>query len=492
MPTLIVIDDPGDWPLEVPGVDTVPARLYLTDPRYTGTRGVRVYNLCRSYRYQSLGYYVSLLASARGHKPLPTITAMQDLGSQTLLRVASGELDPLIQKSLAHLRSGEFVLSVYFGRNVARRYDRLSLQLYHTFQAPLLRAAFFWQEKEKHWQLRSVVPLSVGEIPTDHRPFLEEVVRDYFSGRRRRPQRRLPTRYDLAILADPAAKESPSDPKALQRFVRAAETLGLGVEIISRDDYGRLAEFDALFIRETTNVNHHTYRFARRGAAEGLVVVDDPESILKCTNKVFLAELLLRHRIPIPRTLIVRRDNRGEIERELGFPCILKEPDSSFSRGVEKVSDRRELEEGIERLLAGSELVIAQEFLPTEFDWRVGIFDRQPLYVCKYYMARRHWQIIRRDGPGGRSISGRSETLPVEHAPGAVVRTALKAANLIGDGFYGVDLKQIGDRVCVIEVNDNPSIDAGVEDAVLKDELYLRIMRVFLRRLEEKKERIWG
>lgn len=492
MPTLVVVDDPADWPLELAGVERVPARAYLTEARYTELRGARVYNLCRSYRYQSLGYYVSLLAAARGHKPLPTITAVQDLKSQALVRVVSEDLDALIQRSLAHLRSGEFVLSVYFGRNLAKHYDRLSLHLYQLFQAPLLRATFAWQEKGSRWQLQSVGPVPVVEIPPDHRPFLEEVAREYFAGRRRRPQRRLPTRFDLAILVDPKAKEPPSDSRALRRFLRAAGAVGLSAEIISREDYGRLSEFDALFIRETTGVNHHTYRFARRAAAEGLVVVDDPESILKCTNKVFLAELLERHRIPTPRTLIVHRDNRGAAEQALGLPCILKQPDSSFSAGVEKVSTPRELKEAVERLLARSELIIAQEFLPTEFDWRVGIFDRQPLFVCRYYMARRHWQIIRRDGPGGRSVQGKSETIPVEHAPGAVVRTALKAANLIGDGFYGVDLKQVGNRIYVIEVNDNPSVDAGVEDAVLKEELYLRIMRVFLRRLEERKERVWA
>jgi glutathione synthase/RimK-type ligase-like ATP-grasp enzyme len=50
-----------------------------------------------------------------------------------------------------------------------------------------------------------------------------------------------------------------------------------------------------------------------------------------------------------------------------------------------------------------------------------------------------------------------------------------------------VDLKQAGKNVFVIEVNDNPNIDAGVEDRVLKEEIYLRIMRVFLRRIEQRK-----
>ena len=48
-----------------------------------------------------------------------------------------------------------------------------------------------------------------------------------------------------------------------------------------------------------------------------------------------------------------------------------------------------------------------------------------------------------------------------------LLRIALKAANLIGDGFYGVDLKQVGNRYYVMEVNDNPNVDAGNEDGVL-------------------------
>ena len=39
----------------------------------------------------------------------------------------------------------------------------------------------------------------------------------------------------------------------------------------------------------------------------------------------------------------------------------------------------------------------------------------------------------------------------------------------------------------MIEVNDNPTIDAGQEDTVLRDELYLRIMTVFRQRIENFK-----
>src|SRR5262249_56864412 len=104
---------------------------------------------------------------------------------------------------------------------------------------------------------------------------------------------------------------------------------------------------------------------------------------------------------------------------------------------------------------------------------------------------RDDWQIVKRDR-NGRQQFGKCETLPVELAPRRAVRVALKAAGLIGDGLYGVDVKQSGDRFYVIEVNDNPNIDAGVEDHVLRDELYRRVMSVFLSRIQQRKAGVLG
>jgi glutathione synthase/RimK-type ligase-like ATP-grasp enzyme len=482
MPTLVIVDNLKYWPLDLKGVEILTARAYLTDPQYSTLRYTKVFNLCKSYRYQSSGYYVSLLAEARGHKPIPKLTTIQDMKSQTMVRFVSDDLDQLIQKSLAPIQSDKFVLSIYFGHNMAKRYDRLSSQLFKMFHAPLLRAQFVFQKK---WVLQSINPIAGSEIPDNHRPFAIEMANEFFAKRRLTTPKKHNARFDLAILHNPLEHESPSDEKAIKRFIKAASSLHLEVELIGKDDYGRLAEFDALFIRETTSVNHHTYRFARKAAAHGLVVIDDPESILKCTNKVFLAELLERHRIPIPKTMIVHKDNLETVGKELGYPCILKKPDSSFSQGVEKAENPVELLEKTRRLLNDSELIIAQQYLPTEYDWRIGILDKTPLYACKYYMAKNHWQIIKRQGT--RKEEGLFETIPLGATPPKVLQTALKAANLIGDGLYGVDLKQVGNHYYVIEVNDNPSIDAGIEDLVLRDQLYLSIMHSFLKRIEERK-----
>ncbi|MCB2154988.1 RimK family protein [bacterium] len=487
MSNLIVVNDPKDWPIDTPGVQVVAARAYLTDPAFAQLRQAKVFNLCRSYRYQALGYYVSLLAAARGHKTLPAVNTIQDLKSMTLIRFVSEDLEREINRSLAPIQSSKFTLSIYFGKNVAKRYDRLSSQLFRYFPAPLMQAHFV--NGKDGWVMQNIGPIGASEIPAGHHEVVLEFAREYFEKRPLPSGVDVPSgRYSMAILFSGEEEMSPSDTKAIARFQRAFEKLDFDVEIITRDDYGRLAEFDALFIRDLTGVNHHSYRFARRAKAEGLVVIDDPDSILRCTNKVFLAELLTRAKIPTPKTVILHRDNINEMADTIGLPCILKQPDSSFSQGVVKVDTEEELQAEAKRFLERSELVIAQEFLPTAFDWRIGILDRQPLYVCRYHMARSHWQIVKRDA-GGKERWGKSETIPLWQAPPNVVQTAVRAANLIGDGLYGVDLKESNGNCYIIEINDNPDIVAGYEDADSKDQLYQRFAEVFLNRIERKKER---
>jgi glutathione synthase/RimK-type ligase-like ATP-grasp enzyme len=483
MQILLVVNQNDNWPLDIDGIRIVNSRTYLSDPEFSLMRKVRVFNLCRSYSYQSVGYYVSLLAEARGHKPLPDAYSLMSMRSQQVVRFISDDLDELIQKSLAPLKSNRFDLSIYFGRNVAKRYDRLSQKLFEALNAPFLRTSFV---KHRKWMLQKASPIASKDIPVSHWSFVIKAAEDYFRRKRKSGHKKMPTRFDIAILLSQEEKLPPSNERAIKKFIKAGISLNLGVEVIQKDDFSRLAEFDGLFIRETTSVNHYTYNFARGAATEGLVVIDDPESILKCTNKVFLAELLQRHKIPIPKTMIAHRDNMNQVAEVLGLPCIIKQPDSSFSQGVMKVETDEELQEKIKKLLTRSEMVIAQQFLPTDFDWRIGVLDKKPLYACRYFMAKGHWQIIDY-GKTGRIREGNADTIPIEDVPEKVLKTALKAANLIGDGLYGVDLKQIGRKVYVIEVNDNPNIDAGMEDMVLKDELYRTVMKSFISRIEQKR-----
>ena len=115
--------------------------------------------------------------------------------------------------------------------------------------------------------------------------------------------------YRLAILFDPDNPELPSNAVAMQKFMQASAEVGLNTELITPDELERVPEFDGLFIRDTTYTNHYSYLFSSRAAEEGLAVIDDPDSILKCNNKALQAKLFERHDIPTPRSLVVHRRN---------------------------------------------------------------------------------------------------------------------------------------------------------------------------------------
>jgi glutathione synthase/RimK-type ligase-like ATP-grasp enzyme len=482
MKKIIVTNQPYIFEREIDDVEIMKPRDYLTRPDLMKLRNTRVFNLCDDYRYQSKGYYVSLLAEARGHKPIPSVKHIQDLKAPKIVRVMSSDLDDLIQKSLKNIKRPEFTLSVYFGRNLAIQYEKLAAELHKIYQVPLLRARF--SKKDEKWFVNSIKPISLNEIPEDHLWYVQQYAETYFKKKRYDQAKNVRYQYDLAILYNPEEKSPPSDKKALQKFIEAAERQNIYAELITKDDYDRLAEFNALFIRETTNVNHHTYRFASRAESEGLVVLDDPLSILKCTNKVYLAELLEQAKVPTPKTLTVHADNKKEVSKQLGLPCVLKLPDSSFSQGVVKVKTEEELSTQLKAMLNQSELVVAQEFLPTDFDWRVGVIDNKVLYACKYFMAKGHWQIYNWENKKKNDVSGGFETVPIAKAPKNVIEIALKATALIGNGLYGVDVKESEGKVYIIEVNDNPSLESGVEDKEVGDKLYDTIIETFKNRLE--------
>ncbi|MCC5849216.1 MAG: RimK family protein [Verrucomicrobia bacterium] len=478
---LIILNNPAHWTFDIEEVEVVSAKDYLADKAYATLKNARVFNLCRSYRYQSVGYYVSLLAAARDHRAIPSVTTMQDFRSQTIVRTLAEDIDEQIQKAFSKVREKEFTLNVYFGETIMPEYREVGRALYQQFQAPLLKVTFLMGKK---WLIQQITPIPFGSLPEADAEQLQTFARRYFSRKRFHKSKIQQYEHDLAVLVNPEEVHPPSCKRALKKFVEAAERLNVYTEFITREDYNRLPEFDALFIRETTSVNHHTYRFARKAYAEGLVVIDDPFSIMRCANKVYLAERLALAKVPSPKTVILQRDALKTGVEVLGipFPCVLKQPDSAFSLGVVKAENETEFREKLGKLFEKSDLIIAQEFMRSDFDWRIGILDRKPLYACKYHMAKGHWQICNWNG-GESGRFGKSDCLPLDAVPKKVLQTALKAANLIGDGLYGVDLKEINGKIVVIEVNDNPNLDAGVEDLVLKDALYDTILKSIVRRI---------
>ena len=481
--TLIVMEanqkPGGDW-TDLSGLAPTD---YLAGREGSDGGGKLIVNLASDYRYLSTGYYCSLLAEARSQRIIPSVRTIEDLSRKTIYGLTTRNLSRLARhlspddESTRHL-----TFYSYFGFSPRKGGGELCRQLFEHFPAPILKIELALR---KEWEVSRLTLVPLRRLPSSEQDNFIEGFRRFLGKRWRRSSRaRNRYRYDLAVLHDPGESMPPSDRGALARLTRVGRRMKINVELVTRRDYPRIAEYDALFIRETTAINHHTFDFATRAQEEEIPVIDDPDSILRCTNKVYLNELLNRHRIAQPRTFILNRDNLNDALRQFEPPIVLKVPDGSFSRGVFKADDAGEFAHIAHRLLADSELVLAQEFIYTPFDWRIGVLNGQPLFACRYFMARKHWQIYDHSGSGKKAREGGWETIAIEEAPANVVATATRAARLIGDGLYGVDLKELPDRSVVIEVNDNPNIDAHVEDAVLGDRLYEMLLEEFVRRIE--------
>jgi glutathione synthase/RimK-type ligase-like ATP-grasp enzyme len=515
---VIVLDPPGRPELASFPVWT--ADEYLEGKRRALEPAAVVLNLCKSYQYLSKGYYVSLLADARAQRIFPTLQMIEEInnpfayfrvlreggldtidfkvvrgGRRLLPRVIvpePGKSDILeATERVDGQKGGESVnyrpstqayleITSVFGKTHDRRFQRQARSIFRLYSFPLMRIRLY--HESEGWKVGQIFPIGLPQLkPGDTRLLVDELSKGSFVRKELPVSRRKPHR--IACLYDPSDPFKPSWDETLEKFERVALRKGALFEVISKDDLARLPEYDALFIRTVTALDHFSFTFSQQAQSLGIPVIDDPQAIMKCSNKVYLHELFQREDIPTPRTLIVsRRTPRADL-MALGLPLIIKLPQGTFSAAVKKAENKTELENILREMFKDSPLLIVQEFAPTAFDWRICILEGRMLFACRYYQAKDHWQIARRFESGFTRF-GKVEAVPHAKVPPAVKKVALKGAALIGKGLYGVDIKELNGHPVIIEINDNPNIDTGYEDTVEKDRIYEKIITCFLRRVK--------
>lgn len=491
---IVIVEKLKDWNSFYPVEQLMTPQDYLVnwDENLYESKGgerIKIINLCRNFKYLSNGYYCSLLAEARGHSVIPSVKAINDLSKSFLYNLATEDLDLAIQKAFKNQSTTDGIsITIYFGRTDKDQLQEVARQVFDIFPAPILHIDFEWDKK---WEINVIRTGSLNALSNSDEDKFAASLDDYSAKIWRKPKAKKKYRYDLAILHNPNEEMPPSDKKALQNFIKAGKENDVLVELIEKKDYGRIAEFDALFIRETTSLNHHTYKFAKKAETEGLVCIDDSMSILRCTNKIYMHNLLHSNHINTPKTLVIGNNNPEQLKQaieEIGFPMIIKIPDGSFSKGVYKVQTLEELLKVTDDLFKKTALILVQEYFYTDFDWRIGVLNDRAIFACKYYMTKGHWQIYDHTKKIKKGIqSGEAETFPISKVPKNVINTALKLSHQVGDSLYGVDLKERNGKAYVIEINDNPNIDVNVEDAIAGMDLYHNIIHEFVRRIEEKR-----
>jgi glutathione synthase/RimK-type ligase-like ATP-grasp enzyme len=274
-----------------------------------------------------------------------------------------------------------------------------------------------------------------------------------------------------------------SDPReegALQNFREVAENRGNDFHFLFRENISDVPKYDAVFIRATTDPLNTAYVVSKTAWELGIKVIDDPESITICGNKIHQYSLFEKYNIPRIPTVFLSKENLhhkriSEIFEELGKPVVIKAPYTSFSKYVEKAACETSFRDVAKRFFKKSDVLAVQQFTPTAFDWRVGVLNNDVLYVCKYMIPKGKWKHGAKLRGKPTIVWGRTLALKKETVPHRLREVALKACSIIGKGLYGVDIKEVNGEYVVVEVNDNPSIYAGYEDRKDKD-LYGKII----------------
>lgn len=520
---LLVAPDAADLP-KVPGALAVRVEDFLAAVPTGTARNATVINLCPTLRYRSRGYYVSLLCEARGLKVIPTLESSESLADphamfrglqlahipsvdrkemQSRRRAVPAEILPddddddeaagpvLLRRvgrddelSFRPVTDAECADQVVcFGRCLDDRFQTLARRVYQVWPAPAMRVRFIHEDDE--WKVVQVTPLAALKLKGADRDLLLETLRRPEFLRPPRPvaEEHMPS---IAILYDEMSLFAPSTTETMEKLERVAARKGVLARRIGMNEMNRLGEYDAVFIRAYTSVTSPVFQFALRAESLGKPVLDDTQSIIRCSNKVFLHELLTREGVPTPRSVVSTPHTPWAELARLGLPFVIKLPDGAFSAAVHKVESKADYLRHSKPMFQQSPLLISQEWLPTEYDWRVTVLDGKVLFTCKYFMARGHWRIRAEDK---RGISyGKVEAVHRDHAPREVTRVALRACRAVGNGLYGVDLKDTRRGPVVIEINDNPNIDVGYEDRADGDVIFEDLIDCFTRRIERARQ----
>ena len=399
------------------------------------------------------GYYASLLAEARGHRVIPTVETMLDLREPKLYEHALPELE----EALNHCAQGADCQP--------RRDVQAPVLLRHRPRSALrgasagccstgsaARRSRSTIDAGERWAIDRLHPpaplakLATGGDGILPRGLHQHTQREWRDPRRAR-RRAIPSPC-CTIRRRSCRRRSPRRssiwPAIAEKHVGRGRADHQAGSSPSSPNSTRCSS--ARPPRSTITPTASPGARSRKACRSSTIRI----SMIRCTNKVYLHELLAAQQRAGAADGDARRRRRpADGRRRLGLPLVVKIPDGSFSRGVHKVETQRGVSQALaDELFEDTDLLLAQKFMPTELRLarrRARAASRS--LSASIMMAKRHWQIVKH-GPNGGAEGGRlQDASPLGEAPPQVIDTAVQAARAIGDGLYGVDIKETPDGV---------------------------------------------
>ncbi len=189
---------------------------------------------------------------------------------------------------------------------------------------------------------------------------------------------------------------------------------------------------------------------------QGVHALNGADGVATAMDKFRTQQLLVREGIPTPRSLLISDlDDIERVEKELGYPLILKGITGSKGNGICLCEDRGRLDDYMELVGDSKEMkLIAQEFMTDSYgrDLRVFVIGGE-VVAC-----------MKRQAKNGRYKANfcRGAIVTEEEVTERIEDLALRTTSALDLDIAGVDLLFDGDDYVVCEANSSPGFK-GIE-----------------------------
>jgi len=226
-------------------------------------------------------------------------------------------------------------------------------------------------------------------------------------------------------------------------------------DYFAHSEYGDLAQYDVLLVREVFAYFKYAINIIAYMKNKGKLVVDNNLAEEKMMiNKLIDGQRLVQAGLPFPKTYHAHTLSNyltlmPIIEKEAGFPLVVKHRSSGKGAKIFKVEDRLDLENLLTDLNEDNKLgrYYIQEFLKLEADYRVLVIADQVVGA----MLR-----IPKKGDFRANFSLGGTVKPVELTE-ELKTLAAKAAKATNCNFGGVDIVYTKEgKPYLLEVNRTP------------------------------------
>jgi RimK family alpha-L-glutamate ligase len=216
---------------------------------------------------------------------------------------------------------------------------------------------------------------------------------------------------------------------------------------------------DVIIPRTGSGTGYFGFAILRHLERLGISTVNPSYAIEATKDKLYAHQIFAEKLIPTPKTMLVKHPvNAGLVDREIGWPAVVKIMAGSYGKGVYQVTSKSRFQDFIEFAhgIKTDEAIIVQEYIKTRpgEDLRVFVVGDRVLGAMKRSAS---------DGSFKANIArgGRGENYPLTPE---IEDLALRVARSLDLEIAGVDLLFGEDGFLVCEANSAPGFE-GFERA---------------------------